>query len=304
VSFDLSGSSGPPSGVFDGPGGSRLQVDAQRPGVGASLDPHFLVLTLGRTRSVVVVVSHPSGGVWRFVPARGSAVRSIRRALGLPSPQIRAAVTGSGLRRVLRWSIADIPGQRVTFVQRGPAVDQVLASNLSAGLGQRAFVEADGAGGSRSIEAIVTEGGLVRTSVEVARFNTAPVLGVHIEVNDVAGGHGFVTQGVNGSACAASCSMTLLGTSTVHLTATPDVGSRFLDWSVRSCGTARACVLKVDHYLAVTASFARVGKVSASSTLKMASTRPNSTLFRTREARWPVASIIRASSRDLPQASA
>jgi hypothetical protein len=109
-------------------------------------------------------------GDYTVTPLGGSPpVRTAANAEGLPNARVRARVTGSGRRRVLRYDILRRAGQRVEFVEEGPAVSRGLGSTAG-GRGTLPFNPADGPAGPRSIVARVQLGGIPSERLTAARF--------------------------------------------------------------------------------------------------------------------------------------
>jgi hypothetical protein len=78
---------------------------------------------------------------------------------------------------------------------------------------------------------------------------------VHVTVVERGGG-GTIT-GPAGLACESSCDFPLEEGTTVSLGATPAKGSRFVSWSIRSCGARPVCRIAVDAVRSVSATFGR-----------------------------------------------
>ncbi len=83
----------------------------------------------------------------------------------------------------------------------------------------------------------------------------APAAALTLDVTLV--GPGRVTSGAGGGIdCGADCTQTYGGTTTVTLTATPDVGAVFLGWGGACSGTSSTCTVTVNPSRTVTAMFA------------------------------------------------
>ena len=100
------------------------------------------------------------------------AADSIDVALPRPPVKLSARVSSSGRKRVLSWKLATVKGQTVTFVERGPEAARKITTTSRA-RGTVTFTPSPYSGGARTVRAIVTQDGLPRASLDVARF-TAP----------------------------------------------------------------------------------------------------------------------------------
>jgi hypothetical protein len=81
-----------------------------------------------------------------------------------PAPKVSANVRHG----VLRYRVAAVQGQRVTFEERGNGVTRTLLTATRSG--RMKFRPAAGPGGTRRIVALVEQDGLPRKRITVARF--------------------------------------------------------------------------------------------------------------------------------------
>lgn len=174
VSVAVAGAGRAPDVELRGPKGESLVLPAEGPlesgaaaGFRSPVDGHAYFL-----------IGQPSSGTWRVVPRDGSsAVTGVEVAEGLPAPDIdvqaaSGAASASG-KRVFRYSVAPIAGQRVTFIERAPGGDRVLG--IATGRrGILRFTPSDARGTERSIVALVEQDGRPRDNVVVARFTASP----------------------------------------------------------------------------------------------------------------------------------
>ena len=117
-----------------------------------------------------VAVASPAAGRWKVSAAAGSApIVSVRNAAGLPKPSVSARVSGPGRARVLSYRVKPLAGQRVVFVERGARTARVLGAAKGA-RGSIRFAPAAGPSGRRSIVAEVSQNGLPRATLTVARY--------------------------------------------------------------------------------------------------------------------------------------
>ena len=170
VAWAVRGQGGAPRVDVTGPGGARLASGADG---GAVEHPGSLILTDAARGVTYVIVGRPEAGRWTIAPQPGSVpLAAVETAAGLPAPQVRATVSGSGRTRTLRWRLRRLRGQRVRFFERAEGVSQPIASTGSA-TGRVRFTPARGPAGPRQILALVEQDGLARTQLVAGRY-TAP----------------------------------------------------------------------------------------------------------------------------------
>jgi hypothetical protein len=167
VAINVLGQGGnPPSISIRGPHGETAQTQTDSAPVSG---PRFLIVQIRSQSRTFVEVRAPAAGTWTITPLAGSApVTGYQLGNPLPAPGIHARVSGQGSRRLLTWRLRAIRGQRVTFVERGPRVDRVLA--VAQVSGRRSFTPAPGSPGMRTIEAQVQQNGLPRRNLVVTRY--------------------------------------------------------------------------------------------------------------------------------------
>ena len=255
ASFELAGQNGQaPSATLTDPAGHKITINPDNQGVFTGSTPKY-GLAVDSVKGIdYVVVDAPAGGTWTIRAAGSSAISSVSSAQGLAQPRVSAAVSGKGLRRKLSWRLAALAGQRVTFVEEAPGVDQVLASNLSAGSGSVAFTAADGPAGKRSIVAVISENGLTRETIHVAGYTAPATSSITVTVHDTAGASGHVTITPSGTSCRSTCSFAVLAGKVVTLKPVPGHGSQFT-WTSGLCTGTGACRLKITQKTAVTGEF-------------------------------------------------
>jgi hypothetical protein len=161
------GSSTAPEVSVAGPGGVRIDSPA---GGGGLQTPHGLLVPDAASRTTYVVLLSPTPGTWTVTPDPNTpGTASVQVADGLPQVRVRARVRRAGAKQLLSWALRPIAGQKVTFIEHGSQTDRTLLSTSRAS-GRLRFTPAGGAGGRRQIIALVTQGGLPRARLVVARF--------------------------------------------------------------------------------------------------------------------------------------
>lgn len=169
ISLAARGSGGVPDVELVDPSG---KVVARTPADGKPASGADWGAAVSSTENAVYFgIERPAAGRWSLRPVAGSpAVAQIASANGLPPASVKAAVQrGKGRVRILAYRVRPQRGQRVIFVERSGTVADVIGTATKA-KGTLRFSPADGAAGTRTIEAIVEQDGLVRETKKVARY--------------------------------------------------------------------------------------------------------------------------------------
>lgn len=162
------GRDGPPHVALVGPDGTRVEPQANAP----VNDGKAFAFQAVAQRLTWFAVKAPKPGVWKIVPeADSTPIVSVRQAEGLPKPQVSASVRrGKGAKRVLSYKITPQPGQQVAFAEVGKGTAAQIGKPTSAAQGTIAFTPTTGEGGTRKIVATVTQNGMPRANLTVARY--------------------------------------------------------------------------------------------------------------------------------------
>jgi len=158
------GVTGPPRVVLRGPRGEVV-----RTADGVRRDEQALSFARVAARTTYIALRRPAGGRWLVEPQAGSVIEHIATARVRKPPSVSATVSGRGRSRVLRYRVARVPGQVVSFVERGRDVGRTIA-RVAGGRGDRRFRVADGPAGHRKVVALVEQDGLPREQRTVAAF--------------------------------------------------------------------------------------------------------------------------------------
>ncbi len=166
------GQDGPPHVALVGPDGTRVEPQANAP----VNDGKAFAFQATAQRLTWFAVKAPKPGVWKIVPeADSTPIVSVRQAEGLPKPQVSASVRrGKAGKRVLSYKITPQPGQQVTFAEVGKGTAAQIGKPTSAAQGTLAFTPTTGEGGTRKIVATVTQNGMPRANLIVARYVAPP----------------------------------------------------------------------------------------------------------------------------------
>jgi hypothetical protein len=162
------GDTAPPHVALTGPGHTRIVSPAS----GSVKTPRAIVFHVPSNKTTFLVVKHPAAGRWRITPLAGSA-RMVRagHGNGIPAPSVHARVTGHGATRTLVYRVKPLPGQTVSFEERGHSGSGFIGRARHAS-GRIRFRPADGSRERRSIAAIVTSYGKPRGVYHVASYRS------------------------------------------------------------------------------------------------------------------------------------
>lgn len=154
----LTGRDEPPSVTITGPRGENVTTPA---GGAAVDDGRFLLIQVPQDNTTYVAIDRPTAGTWKIVANPGSSpLVRVRQARPLPAVNVHAKVLKAKRGQVLNWTLARIPGQKVTFIERGTSTTKTLKTTTKA-RGSLGFIPAPGSG-KRTIEAVVEQDGLPR----------------------------------------------------------------------------------------------------------------------------------------------
>jgi hypothetical protein len=204
VSFQVRGEGAPPKIVLTGPDGRRVE-SPDRSG-GAFVKDQYLLAENDQDATTTVMVVRPAGGAWTVEAKPGSApVVQVVHADSVPEPTISGGVGGRGYRRTLGYAFSPQPGQRITFVERGPKTQQTLGVarpgrcaepaggarrvDRDVACGRLRFTPGPGPAGRRTIEAIVEQAGKPRANLKVATYRApawrAPAKPRHVRLRRI-----------------------------------------------------------------------------------------------------------------------
>lgn len=163
VSYRFTGQGGPPRFTLTGPKGEKLVIPAD----GSSVqNDRFMAIQQPADATTFVAIAAPSAGAWTVTPEAGApAIVGSSGSELLPKPEVKATLR----KGVLRYTVKPIPGQKVTFVQRGANVERPLGTAKGA-TGTLKVPTYPGKAGTRRIVALVTQGGTQRAVITVASF--------------------------------------------------------------------------------------------------------------------------------------
>ena len=158
----------------------RIRVSGPRgesfrsPATGATINDRVVIIPDAAQDTTYVVVTRPSAGRWT-VHSLDSAVRLTRVAVanGLPRPHITARLLRHKRKLTLVYRVRPIPGQQVTFTERGAGGVFRTIGRARGARGTLTFNPTVGFERARKIVAEVIDNGLPRALITLARF-TAP----------------------------------------------------------------------------------------------------------------------------------
>lgn len=121
--------------------------------------------------AVEVTIQNPQAGAFSVTGTGGAAIAGVDVATGGPLPAPKGTLSGKGRSRTLSFTGA--AAGEVSFVERGADGLVQQLGTAKATTGKVPFTITDGPAGRRTVEAVVTRGGVPRSSVVLATF-TAP----------------------------------------------------------------------------------------------------------------------------------
>jgi hypothetical protein len=169
--FEIVAPGGQPDVAIQAPTG---QVYDLRPDRSYIETPEIIAIRDLAASKLYVVLNEPARGQWRIAPFPGSTpLAPISKARALPKPNLRASLRRvSGGRLQIRYTARAIRGQRIRFVERGPKGLSRTIRSTTRGRGTITFRPAVGSGGVRIVDAIITQDGRARDTLQAGRFRT------------------------------------------------------------------------------------------------------------------------------------
>lgn len=167
----VEGAGGRPGFTLTGPGGRTLTVPA---GLADAAVGDRLLAVPATSTAVEVQVQAPAGD-WTITPTGAPEITRILTASERTTPKARARVSSAGGRaRRLTVSASNLGGQRLLVRELLPGGGaQELGTIRRSGTSTLRFTPADGAGGKRTIQAVVLLGGRQVDTVTLGTY-TAP----------------------------------------------------------------------------------------------------------------------------------
>jgi PKD repeat protein len=166
--LEIKSASGLPAVTVRGPGGETFTTPTTP--APPSRQGRFLQVGAAHEHELHVYIRRPRAGRWTITPAAGApAITSVRQALQLPKPRVKARVIGRGRSRTLVYNMRRIAGQRVRFREDGADSNHVLGTARGR-RGRIRFRPVDGRGRVRRIVADVIQDGRPRTTLVAGRY--------------------------------------------------------------------------------------------------------------------------------------
>jgi hypothetical protein len=171
ATVQLDGAGAAPGFSLSGPGG--LKISYPQAAAGLTSTKGYAVVPVG-TQTFVRLES-PRAGSYSVAGVNGPIITALAVAHGLPEPRVTGDVGGRGGKRILSFEVKPIAGQKVTFAEQGKGVKNVLGVTAQR-RGVLRFRPALGQSRKRTVIAIVTQDGVPREEIEVAKFVAPPSL--------------------------------------------------------------------------------------------------------------------------------
>jgi hypothetical protein len=169
--WQVKGNGGPPGVTLVGPQGRTITVNKANP----YIKRDGVLAGLLEDGTTFVVVKSPAAGTWHLKSDGTFPVSRVRYARGLAKPHVHATIKRAGAKRVLRWSLTPIAGQKVSFVESGKDVHHLIKT-VTARRGSVTFTPAQGSAGIRKVQALVTQDGRPRAKLNVGSFRASSAL--------------------------------------------------------------------------------------------------------------------------------
>jgi hypothetical protein len=187
VSLRIHGSDGPPKVVLRGPRGVSITSPVSK---NAMLRKGRYLLAENKTDGTTnVMLVKPAVGTWtvsRVTGSKSTPTRIDRASVQAP-PTVGARVFGKGAKRTVKVAYSVPDGSKVTLVERAMGLNHILTNALKGrrcpglprvrpGTGQKilcatlSFRLAPGRGGTRHVQAVVTQRGIPLLQKSVASF--------------------------------------------------------------------------------------------------------------------------------------
>ena len=192
LAWRVHGSHGVPKVVIHGPHGTVITSSAHSPG--AQRRGHWMLAENAAGGTTNVLLIHPPAGTWtvQAVPGTASIPTKIDQAKFEAPPTLAAGVRAKGALRTLEVAYAVPPGASVRLIERGKGVERTLVRSVQ---GRRCkgapakrpgsdekvlcftlrFRPSAGPAGRRTIQALVSKGGVPLVQKDIASFR-APAL--------------------------------------------------------------------------------------------------------------------------------
>ena len=162
----VTGAGAPPSVLLTAPNGQQV-TPSTNPAVASAA----LALPSPKSDQTLVLLRAPAAGNWSVTPAAGSsAITAVNMGAGQLPPVITGHVTGRGTTRQLSYAATLGSGMTVSFAEMGKDAYHVIGAARGAH-GTVRFTPVDGPAGVRTIVAIVSEDGIPRERVVIARYH-------------------------------------------------------------------------------------------------------------------------------------
>jgi TolB protein len=170
--FAATGTSGPPPVTVSGPGGLTVSSPADGSPL---LSANAVIVPDAAENTTYVIVRKPKAGSWRVDSADpANPVAKVSFAEGLDEATVKGRVATGKKKFRLSYSLRAIPGQKVTLFEQGEGIYTKLGT-ARGDHGTLSFKPTIAADRRRTIEAEVSQDGLPRALITVAKFK-APKL--------------------------------------------------------------------------------------------------------------------------------
>ncbi len=160
----VTGAGAPPSVTLTSPAGRQIT-----PAALTTPSAEVVALRSPRNDTTYVLLRRPQPGTWTISGTGATAITGVSAARGFARSAVIARVGGSGRSRRLTYTVSARPGLTVQFAEQAKGLYHEIGPARGSH-GTLAFTPADGPAGRRTIVAIISEGGVPRERLAVARY--------------------------------------------------------------------------------------------------------------------------------------
>lgn len=164
----VTGNGTPPQLSVSGPHGLSIRMV---PGQAMTESRGYLAVADPGNATTYVELPHPAAGAYHLAALPGSSgIIKVDAAHGLPTPTVRARVTGAGARRTLSWHARPVPGERLEFRELGAGGDRLLLATTRT-RGRLSYELRPGLRGRRFVVVQVLYGGMLQKVLRIGSYS-------------------------------------------------------------------------------------------------------------------------------------
>ena len=171
--ISLEGTNRAPRVILRSPSGQTYDFSHATGSTGQRLPSGPWGTVLDSENRTVVILPSPQGGVWTADVAAGSVpIIRVERAVILPPPALRVKVSGTGVKRVLHYTVVKEAGQTVQFYEQALGELGRLGTTRG-GSGTIPYTVGEARSSRRQVVALVIQNSVPRKRLTVARYSAS-----------------------------------------------------------------------------------------------------------------------------------